>query len=435
MLVLLKEGSIARAPNARRGAGRAALARARVAARPARRAARRAALRARALPRRVRLGRPALPAGLAAAAARRVRRAHLHGGARLGRAAAARSAPGASTSSSALTGDPRAGHRRRLARPSMPLLLGAARLRRAAGAAARPARAGRSPSAPSPGCSAGRSGSRPSTAGRSSRCRCRGRRRCCPRARSSPRSPASAGGVLGALFAAALRGQLPPPRVARLACVGAFALLDRASASTPGIKRRARRPRARRAHRRAPGAAARGARHRAARPAGRRRRRQLALHPRLGGRRRPRGRPPGASATASTARPSRSRCTARGRSGCGSTAAASAARCRCACRSTAACRTPSRRFPAVATAEQLERAMRESAGAELPAPGVVHPPVRRRQPDRAARDQGRRRRLAVGAGDRLHRAALGAVHRRARPRARPDGAARGHARRPGPRAG
>jgi hypothetical protein len=31
--------------------------------------------------------------------------------------------------------------------------------------------------------------------------------------------------VLGALLAAALRGQLPPPRVARLACAGAFALL------------------------------------------------------------------------------------------------------------------------------------------------------------------------------------------------------------------
>lgn len=34
-----------------------------------------------------------------------------------------------------------------------------------------------------------------------------------------------AGGLLGALFAAALRGQLPPARVARAACVGAFALL------------------------------------------------------------------------------------------------------------------------------------------------------------------------------------------------------------------
>lgn len=34
-----------------------------------------------------------------------------------------------------------------------------------------------------------------------------------------------AGGVLGALLAAALRGELPPPRVARIACVGAFALL------------------------------------------------------------------------------------------------------------------------------------------------------------------------------------------------------------------
>jgi hypothetical protein len=34
-----------------------------------------------------------------------------------------------------------------------------------------------------------------------------------------------AGGLLGALFAAALRGELPKPRVARIACVGAFALL------------------------------------------------------------------------------------------------------------------------------------------------------------------------------------------------------------------
>ena len=34
-----------------------------------------------------------------------------------------------------------------------------------------------------------------------------------------------AGGLLGALFASALRGDLPRPRVARIACVGAFALL------------------------------------------------------------------------------------------------------------------------------------------------------------------------------------------------------------------
>jgi hypothetical protein len=34
-----------------------------------------------------------------------------------------------------------------------------------------------------------------------------------------------AGGLLGALFAAAMRGELPAPRVARVACVGAFALL------------------------------------------------------------------------------------------------------------------------------------------------------------------------------------------------------------------
>jgi hypothetical protein len=34
-----------------------------------------------------------------------------------------------------------------------------------------------------------------------------------------------AGGLLGALFAAAMRGELPAPRVARVACIGAFALL------------------------------------------------------------------------------------------------------------------------------------------------------------------------------------------------------------------
>ena len=34
-----------------------------------------------------------------------------------------------------------------------------------------------------------------------------------------------AGGLLGALFAAAMRGELPRPRVARVACIGAFALL------------------------------------------------------------------------------------------------------------------------------------------------------------------------------------------------------------------
>ena len=34
-----------------------------------------------------------------------------------------------------------------------------------------------------------------------------------------------AGGLLGALFAAAMRGELPRPRIARIACLGAFALL------------------------------------------------------------------------------------------------------------------------------------------------------------------------------------------------------------------
>jgi hypothetical protein len=34
-----------------------------------------------------------------------------------------------------------------------------------------------------------------------------------------------AGGLLGALFASAMRGELPRPRVARIACLGAFALL------------------------------------------------------------------------------------------------------------------------------------------------------------------------------------------------------------------
>ena len=44
-----------------------------------------------------------------------------------------------------------------------------------------------------------------------------------------------AAGVLGVLFAAALRGQLPPPRIARIACVGAFALLVGVAVSA-GIK-------------------------------------------------------------------------------------------------------------------------------------------------------------------------------------------------------
>jgi hypothetical protein len=44
-----------------------------------------------------------------------------------------------------------------------------------------------------------------------------------------------AGGLLGTLFAAALRGALPPPRVARVACIGAFALLA-AVAVSAGIR-------------------------------------------------------------------------------------------------------------------------------------------------------------------------------------------------------
>jgi hypothetical protein len=43
------------------------------------------------------------------------------------------------------------------------------------------------------------------------------------------------GGVLGALMAGALRGQLPAPRVARIACVGAFALIVGAAVNA-GIK-------------------------------------------------------------------------------------------------------------------------------------------------------------------------------------------------------
>ena len=86
MLVLLKEGSLARtvAERALARRGPAVVARARLAATAARGAARRPSLRPRALPRRVRLGRPALPAGVAAAPARRFRRADLHGRARMG---------------------------------------------------------------------------------------------------------------------------------------------------------------------------------------------------------------------------------------------------------------------------------------------------------------------------------------------------------------
>jgi hypothetical protein len=43
-----------------------------------------------------------------------------------------------------------------------------------------------------------------------------------------------AGGLLGALFATAMRGDLPPPRVARVACIGAFALLIAVSVGAAG---------------------------------------------------------------------------------------------------------------------------------------------------------------------------------------------------------
>ena len=46
----------------------------------------------------------------------------------------------------------------------------------------------------------------------------------------------TAAGILGALFAAALRGRLPPPAIARAACVGAFALLIAVGVSA-GTKR------------------------------------------------------------------------------------------------------------------------------------------------------------------------------------------------------
>ena len=116
MVVLLKEGSIARRRGARR-ARRALAGRAGLAAGPARRAARRPAVRARAVPCRVRLGRPALPAGLAAAAAGGLRRASSSprrargpgpGGALGAWARLPRRPP---------DGDPRAGRRRRVRRP------------------------------------------------------------------------------------------------------------------------------------------------------------------------------------------------------------------------------------------------------------------------------------------------------------------------------
>ena len=182
MLVLLKEGSLARASAERALPRRRApvVARARLAAPPARGAARRAAVRARAVPRRVRLGRPALPPGLAAAAARRVRRADLHGRARMGGSGQRARRVGR------LRAHPR--DRDHRARPR-----GRVRAVDAAACSARPcasscSRCGstpggvRSPSARPPDCCAARSASRPSTAGRRSRCRCPGRTRCSPRA-------------------------------------------------------------------------------------------------------------------------------------------------------------------------------------------------------------------------------------------------------------
>ena len=183
-----------------------------------------------------------------------------------------------------------------------------------------------------------------------------------------------AGGLLGALFAAALRGELPRPRVARIACIGAFALLAavaigaadedvpdaRAQIELTDVKPRAR---------------PRGARDRSPRPAGHCRRRELVLHPRLGGRRRPRDRPARAHRARRlpldeadpAGRPVEGRPAAEPRP-------RTRRRRRCACPWTAASPNAEQTLPAVATAEQLERAMRESSGAELPAPASFDRP-------------------------------------------------------------
>ena len=180
-------------------------------------------------------------------------------------------------------GHPRAGHRRRVARPSMPLLLGS----------------------PRSASSCSRCGS--TRRRRDARLRGRWRASCCGTVGfaaeygwSQIAMPLPWTGALlpeGLIYAAlagvarrAARARSSPPRcaatcrrprVARVACIGAFALLiavaigaadkhvpdARAQIELTDVKS-APRPR--------------GARHRPARPARRRRRRELALHPRLG---------------------------------------------------------------------------------------------------------------------------------------------------------
>ena len=418
MVVLLKEGAIARRAERGRGAGVAD--RAGLAAGPARGPAWRAALRPRAVPRRVRLGSPALPAGVAAAAAGRVRRVHLLGGALVGGAGWSDRGLGR-LPRRAPDRDPGSRHRGGLG------LLDAAlprrgRLRRAAGAVARPE--GQAARVRRPRGIALRDGrvrvrvrlvaardaaavDRRAAAGGPDRRRAGGPRRPACSVCSSPRRCGAS---------------LPPPRVARIACVGAFALLVGVAVSA-GHQARARRARARRAHGREPGAAARGARDRAARA-----------------RRTPPTAPTGStsspgpaattgwstacarSATACIARPSRFRCTATGRSGLRLNRGRE--------RGAVAMRLPvdpglpnaQQTLPASLSREQFERAMERSAGAELPAPASFSRPFGDDNLIVLRETKGDVPVVALAAGHGPDRASLGALRRRAHPRARADGA-------------
>ena len=159
---------------------------------PPRGAHRRPDARAVDLPGRVRLRRAAVPLRLPADADHARRRRRPRARPRLGRAAAPRSAPSGSSCSSAAAWPCSIGPILGEATPHFPLYIVEALIVEAVGLRRRPraaaeARAARRAWASAP------SASRPSGAGRTSSCRCRGRRRCSPRARcwaSRWRSPA-----------------------------------------------------------------------------------------------------------------------------------------------------------------------------------------------------------------------------------------------------
>ena len=117
--------------------------------------------------------------------------------------------------------------------PYMPLYLGEAVVRRARGARARP-RSARSRSARPRASRSAPSGSPPSTRGPRCSCRCRGPRRCCPRADLVAVLAGIAGATLGALLGAALRGELPRPGIARPAFAASLVVIAGADGQRPG---------------------------------------------------------------------------------------------------------------------------------------------------------------------------------------------------------